>query len=122
MSRRDPHSYADFEQGRIRSMDLDLQVDFSARVIAGRAVYRLAGATGGPLDLDTRDLTIRGAAAGGEALAFDLAEADPVLGSRLRVRLPEGTEAMRITLAGDWSLVLWGEGRGWTLTETVESP
>jgi tetratricopeptide (TPR) repeat protein len=37
-------------------------------------------------------------------------------------RLPTGTEAIRITHAGDWSLVLWGEGRGWTPSEGVEAP
>jgi len=37
-------------------------------------------------------------------------------------RLPGGTEAIRITKAGDWSLVLWGEGRGWTASADVEAP
>jgi tetratricopeptide (TPR) repeat protein len=36
--------------------------------------------------------------------------------------LPPGSEVIRVTRAGDWSLVLWGEGRGWTKSSAVEVP
>ena len=36
--------------------------------------------------------------------------------------LPPGSEVIRVTRAGDWSLVLWGEGRGWTRSSSVEVP
>lgn len=36
--------------------------------------------------------------------------------------LPPGSEVIRLAQAGDWSLVLWGEGRGWALSRDVESP
>jgi len=36
--------------------------------------------------------------------------------------LPPGSEVIRVARAGEWSLVLWGEGRGWTRSEAVEAP
>ena len=36
--------------------------------------------------------------------------------------LPPGSEVIRVIRAGDWSLVLWGEGRGWTRSSSVEVP
>lgn len=36
--------------------------------------------------------------------------------------LPPGSEVIRVSKAGAWSLVLWGEGRGWTESASVEVP
>ena len=92
MSRLDPHSYADLEQGRIAAMSLDLFVNFAARRLEGTAVARLAEPAAGPLDLDTRDLDIRQVRdAAGKDLPWRLAPADKVLGSKLTVDLPPGT-------------------------------
>ena len=99
MSRRDPHSYADLDQGRVSSMDLDLNVDFATRRLEGTATLKLAAATGGPLDLDTRDLEIRGVTAAGKEVPFTLADKDDIIGSRLTVELPAGTTAFRIDYA-----------------------
>ena len=112
MSNRDPHSYTDLTQGRVKSMDLDLSVDFSSRTISGKADFFMAEAMGGPLDLDTRDLTINTAQdAAGNAVGFEVAEADSVLGSRLRVNLPEGTEKFTVefTTSPDASALQWLE-------------
>jgi leukotriene-A4 hydrolase len=97
VSNRDPHSYTDLSQGRVQSMDLDLAVDFSTRTISGKADFHLAEAMGGPLDLDTRDLSIKTVRdTAGKNLGFELADADPIIGSRLRVNLPEGTSRFTI--------------------------
>ncbi len=83
MSHSDPHSYTDLSQGRVQSMDIDLAVNFSVRTINGNAVFHLAAATSGALDLDTRDLNIVSAQdASGKTIGFEVAEADEVLGSR----------------------------------------
>lgn len=37
-------------------------------------------------------------------------------------RLPPGSEVMLLKQAGDWRLVLWGDGRGWVPAATVEVP
>ena len=81
-------------------MDLELQVDFATKRIDGTAVLGLAAPASGPLDLDTRDLEILGARdEAGNDLEFELAAADPILGSRLRVFLPEGTEKFSLEFA-----------------------
>ena len=36
--------------------------------------------------------------------------------------LPPGSEVIRVAQAADWSLVLWGEGRGWTRSSSVGVP
>ena len=100
MSRPDPHSYTDFDQGRVQSMALDLKVNFSDKVITGSVVFGLAAAAQGAFDLDTRDLTItRAVDADGNDLEFEVAAPDPVLGSRLRIRLPAGAESFRVEFA-----------------------
>jgi len=93
VSRRDPHSYTNLDQGRVRHMTLSMDVDFDTSRISGRSVLQLAAPASGPLDLDTRDLEIvKVTSADGTDLPFTLAEADPVMGSRLTVDLPAGTE------------------------------
>jgi tetratricopeptide (TPR) repeat protein len=36
--------------------------------------------------------------------------------------LPPGSEVVEVSTAGNWKLVLWGEGRGWTDSRAVEVP
>ena len=112
MSQRDPHSYTALDQGRVTSLELDLKVDFTSRRINGNARLNLAGPVSGPLDLDTRDLEIRGVADGtGNPLEWDLAAADPVLGSRLRVTLPVAADCVIIdyTTSPEASALQWLE-------------
>lgn len=100
MSRRDPHSFSDLEQGRVQSLDLDLNVNFATSRIEGKATLYLAAPAGGPLDLDTRDLEIKGvSASSGEALDWEIAAEDDILGSCLRVQLPEGATSFTIDYA-----------------------
>jgi leukotriene-A4 hydrolase len=100
LSRRDPHSFSDLDQGRVASMDLDLNVDFPSSRIHGKATLNLAAPGGGPLDLDTRDLEVRGVTdPDGYKLAWEIAEKDDILGSCLRVTLPAGAVTFTIDYA-----------------------
>ncbi len=100
MSRRDPHSYLDLDQGRVAHLDLDLDLDFTTSRIAGRARLDLAAPAGGPLDLDTRDLEISAVrGADGADLPFKLDARDSILGAKLRVELPKGAESLTIDFA-----------------------
>jgi len=100
LSRRDPHSYTDLDQGRVTNMILDLKVDFDDSRISGTATLELAAGTEGPLDLDTRDLDIRCINdIAGNPLTFSMAGADEVLGTKLSVQLPAGCEAFIIEYA-----------------------
>jgi leukotriene A-4 hydrolase/aminopeptidase len=100
MSRTDPHSYSDLAQGRTTRLELSLAVDFDEKRLRGEATLHLEGAAGGPLDLDTRDLQIESVTDGGGApLDWELAKPEGFLGSRLRIRLPEGADAVTVRYA-----------------------
>ena len=87
--RLDPHSYADVGQPRTRSIDLALRVDFSRRTLEGEIALHFHQPGDGKLDLDTRDLRIDAVTSlDGASLRHELAPAQPILGSRLRVTLP----------------------------------
>jgi aminopeptidase N len=102
----DEHSFAEPRLVRITATDLDLRVDFDQRVLRGQAIHRLewaAPAAPGPVDLvlDTRELTIervqaRAAEGRWQPVEFSLAEADPILGSRLSIHLPQRLPEVRI--------------------------
>jgi aminopeptidase N len=97
MPRLDPHSYADSEQPQTRSIELYLKVDFDARTLAGEVALRFHQASAGPLDLDTRDLRIESVTSlPGAPLKFALAAPEPILGARLRIELPAGTDGVRV--------------------------
>ncbi len=100
MSCRDPHSYTDLDQGRVEHMDLDLTVDFASHRMTGTATLDLAAPAAGPLDLDTRELEIRKVTAkGGTDIKWELGDKDEVMGSRLRLHLPAGTQQVTVTYA-----------------------
>ena len=105
-SPKDTHSYADPRQYRVRHLDLDLEVLFHRKVLRGSAtltVDRLDAGSETPLVLDTRDLKIEkveAAPAGNNAAfqpaTFEAGKADPILGSPLRINLPEDASRVRI--------------------------
>ena len=110
MARPDPHSWHDDTQPRTRSLELKLAVDFERRILTGEATLHLAGASSGPLDLDSRGLVISQArTGGGDAVPFSIAEDDPIIGQRLRLELPAGTSAvtLRYRTAPDASALQW---------------
>jgi leukotriene-A4 hydrolase len=98
MARLDPHSYADDAQPRTKSFDWQASVDFSTRVLTAELTLRFVAPTsGGPLDLDTRALTIDAVLdADGAELQHTLHPADAILGSRLEIAVPKGAQTIRI--------------------------
>ncbi len=97
MPRLDPHSYTDSEQAQTRSLEIALAVDFESRTLAGEVALRFHAAGAGPLDLDTRDLRIESVTSlAGAPLPFALQAPEPILGARLRVDLPSGTDGVRV--------------------------
>ena len=88
----DPHSYADDAQPRTKHLRLHLAVDFALKRIDGRAFLELAAPAGGPMDLDTKGITVGAVtASGGGEVLFEMGPHDPILGRRLRLKLPPGT-------------------------------
>ena len=98
MARIDPHSYFDDSQSRTRSWRLKLHVDFSRKVLHGTATLCFESAAGGFLDLDTKALTIIGVVTeAGAAVPFELGPEEPILGRRLRLRVPAGAKEVAIS-------------------------
>src|SRR4029079_18672114 len=101
MPRFDPHSWCDSDQPETESLDLQLCVDFEGRTLAGEVTLQLRAASlaahGGPLDLDTRELSIHSIeSAAGQRLPYELTAPDPILGARLRINLPGGVDRVRV--------------------------
>src|ERR1700754_877403 len=98
MARLDPHSYADDTQPRTKSFDWKATVDFPGRVLNAEVTLLFAEpAACGPLDLDTRGLSIDAVLdANGASLEHTLHAADPILGSRLEISVPSGAQSVRI--------------------------
>lgn len=97
--RIDPHSYADDTQPTVHDLDWKASVDFEKHIIRAQASLRFLECTkiDGPLDLDTRGLTLHKVTdLKGRALKFELGAVDDVLGQRLRVDVPAGNEGIVI--------------------------
>jgi leukotriene-A4 hydrolase len=98
MSRLDPHSFADDAQPRVCHLDLDLDLDFDRRVLSGEVVLVLHRSGEGPLDLDTKGLTIRSARTeSGAAVPFAPGDETPILGRKFRLSLPPSTRRVAIS-------------------------
>jgi aminopeptidase N len=102
----DVHSFANPDEVRIRHVDLDLTVDFDARVLSGHADLTIerVDPDADELVLDTRALSIRsvttaGSGGAGQALEFELGPETPPLGAALRIRLPDEGDVVRVTYA-----------------------
>jgi leukotriene-A4 hydrolase len=105
----DAHTLGNPGEVRVTHLDLDLTVHFDRKELAGVAmldVERQPGAgLDGPLQLDTRGLTIANAGIRSSNAdptrpfapsRFELGPADPILGSRLTVALEPNTKQVRI--------------------------
>jgi aminopeptidase N len=106
---KDPHSHAEPARFLVEHVDLDLRVDFESRRLEGTAelTVRQVDPEANELVLDTSGLEIRSvhlieASGRAKALAFELGEPDPILGSPLRIQFPHccaATAEMRIRIA-----------------------
>lgn len=103
--RHDESSYAEPERVVIRDLALDLKLDFDDKTLAGTATYSLdwKDPKATELVLDTRALSIEkveGSPAEGQPwvpLQYRLAPADPVLGSKLTIAVPQRDPQVRVT-------------------------
>ncbi len=103
MTARDVHSFANPAEVRVRHVELDLDVDFGRRVLAGSAILHLdrRKPDAGHLDLDTRGLDVataeRGRAGGSwSAARHEVGPSDPILGARLSIELAPGDDRVRV--------------------------
>lgn len=98
MHRPDPHSYYRASQPKARRLRLRLGVDFEAKRLEGEVVLEFGSAFAGPIDLDTKGLEILSVQVPGQGpAAWELGPVDAVLGQRLSIQAPEGTQEVAIT-------------------------
>src|SRR5262245_32298320 len=104
---KDPHSYSNPEQIKVRHLDLDLEVSFERKVLEGTAtltVERAADHDGASLVLDTKDLNIARiesshASSSFQPCPFTQCSPDKILCSSLTIQLPPGADRVRIQYA-----------------------
>jgi leukotriene-A4 hydrolase len=91
---RDPASFSRPDEVAVAHLKLDLSVDFSRKILTGRASLRLHHNTGADrLVLDTRDLDIQRVFLDGTTPAkFTLAEPQPILGRALEIEITPQTQ------------------------------
>lgn len=98
MHRPDPHSYYDAAQPRARRLRLKLGVDFAAKRIHGEVVLEFGSAISGTLDLDTKGLEIHTVQVPGHGpIPWELGDPDAILGQRLRLEVPQGSQAVAVS-------------------------
>jgi leukotriene-A4 hydrolase len=98
---QDRHSYAEPALVRTTHLELELDLDFTAKVVEGSATHTLAwSGSDDRLVLDTRELTVLAVEAstadGWEPLEFSLADPDPELGSALTIHTAQHDQ-VRVT-------------------------
>jgi leukotriene-A4 hydrolase len=105
-TRGDAHSYSNPEQIRVRHLDLDLDISFERRTLAGTATLLLEriDPNASELRLDARALdVVSAAAAAGDGpwseASFRVAAPDSILGSALTIALDTRADRVRIAYA-----------------------
>lgn len=101
--RHDAFTYANYEDIRVTHAQLDLTADFDAKTLSGTIVLDLDRINPAisviVLDANDLDISLAEASVEGEwrTVGFTLGPDDPVLGSRLEVKLPAAADKVRLT-------------------------
>lgn len=100
---RDPFTYANYNEARVTHVDLELNLDFDTKTIAGVAELKFSRLSKNveALVLDANDLSIESVEAqtnGGEWVeaAYTMGPDDKNMGSRFEIALPHGSNKVRV--------------------------
>ncbi len=98
MSFKDPHSYSRPAEVVVTHLDLELDIDFEARVLEGVAVLSLDPRSDVVTEvvLDTWQLEIDAVEVDGAAVEFTLGPEDPLLGRSLSVPVTTASKALTV--------------------------
>jgi leukotriene-A4 hydrolase len=96
MTFKDPASYTDLAQGKIKHIDFRIGVNFATRILDVEATYQLEEPVHGSLYLDSFKIDLKKAHANGKDLKWEFDASDDVLGERLHL---QGLDASTFTLA-----------------------
>ncbi|HET9913669.1 MAG TPA: M1 family aminopeptidase/hydrolase [Anaerolineales bacterium] len=97
MTFKDPASYTDLTQGRIKHIDFRIGVNFSTRVLDIEATYQLQEPVQSSLYLDSFKINLQEAHANGRPLQWECDVSDEVLGERLHLKGFEGDSTFSLT-------------------------
>jgi aminopeptidase N len=86
MNIKDPTTYTDLSQGKIKHIDFGISVDFSTRTLDIEATYQMQEPVHGSLYLDSFKIDLREARTNGRKLDFEFDAQDDVLGERLHLK------------------------------------
>jgi leukotriene-A4 hydrolase len=90
MEFKDPASYTDLTQGKIKHILFRIHVDFSTRTLEIESTYQMQEPMQGSLFLDTYKIDLKDAHANGRELEWEFDEQDDILGERLHLKGLEG--------------------------------
>ena len=96
---KDPHSYSNPEVAKIVKLKLDLNVNFEKKMLEGTASYVIDHDHADEIIFDTKNLFIERVYFGklsAEPSTFEMGEADPVLGTPLRIPLRSDVKHVHI--------------------------
>lgn len=96
MAFKDPSSYTDLAQGKIKNIDFRIEVDFSARSLDVIARYQLQEPVHGSLYLDAYKILLQEARLNGRDLDWEFDAQDQVLGDRLHLKGFKGESAFTL--------------------------
>ena len=86
MTFKDPASYTDLSQGKIKHILFRIEVDFSTRTLEIESTYQMQEPVQGSLFLDTSKIDLKAARAKGRDLTWEFDEKDDILGERLHLK------------------------------------
>ncbi len=86
MEFKDPASYTDLSQGKIKHIDFHIHVDFSTRTFDIEAKYQLQGPVHGSLFLDSFRIDLKEARTNHKELEWEFDPEDEFLGQRLQLK------------------------------------
>ena len=97
MEFKDPASYADLSQGRIKHILFRINIDFSTRTLEVESTYQMKKPVQGSLFLDTYKIDLKEARANSRELKWEFDAQDEILGERLHLKGLEGDSTFTLT-------------------------
>ena len=96
MEFKDPASYTELAQGKIKHIDFRIGVDFSTRTLNIEATYQMQEPVHGSLFLDSFKIDLKQARTNGRELEWKFDTQDDILGERLHLKGLEGTSTFTL--------------------------
>jgi hypothetical protein len=90
MNLKDPASYTDLTQGKIKHILFRIAVDFSTHILQIEATYQMQEPVHGSLYLDSFKINLTQAHAKGRELKWEFDAQDEILGERLHLKVLYG--------------------------------